>query len=69
MDGFVIVATHEMRDSADLETLLKYRYTWEPRTNVYYEPGMDKDEVFTVEAVETTQKFCEELAREMKEIK
>jgi hypothetical protein len=54
MDGFVIIATHEMRDSADLETIFKYRYTWEPRTNLYFE---------------TTKKFCDELAGELKEIK
>ncbi len=69
MDGFALAAYYEMKDPPGLETILKYRYKWEPETKIYYEEGMDRDEVFTPEAAETAEKFCEDLARELKNFK
>jgi len=68
MDGFVLISTFEMRDSANLETILKYHYYSEPKTNVYYEKGMDKDEIFTVDTLQITDKFCRELGNEIQNI-
>lgn len=64
-DGFSLAVTYEMTDTANLEKILKYRYKWEPETRVYFEEGMDRDEVFTQEAAETAKKFCEDLGIEL----
>lgn len=69
MDGYTIDVTYEMTDSLGNEDLIQYHYMREPESGVYYEEGMDKDELFTLEAKVTAPKFCEDLAREIEELK
>lgn len=66
-DGFLTKVTFEMFDSTGMDKLLSYKYSWEPRTKAYYEPGMDRDEIFTVKVEKIAEKLCEELISEVQE--
>ncbi|MFH1436833.1 MAG: hypothetical protein ABIJ56_14090 [Pseudomonadota bacterium] len=69
MDGYVIDVTYVMTDSLGSEGLVQYHYMREPESGAYYEEGMNKDELLTVDAGVTAPKFCEDLAGEIEELK
>jgi hypothetical protein len=69
MDGFSIIALYEMKDPAGIETILKYKYAWEPKTKVSAGEGMDRDEAFTPQAADTAAAFCRDLGEELENVK
>ena len=69
MDGYAMDIAYVMTDSLGNEELVQYHYMREPESGAIYEEGMDKDELFTVEAKHTALKFCEDLAAEIEAMK
>ena len=69
MDGYTMDITYVLTDSLGNEELVQYHSMRVPESGAYFEEGMDKDELLTVEAKVTAPKFCEDLAKEIEELK